>query len=197
MKALYLVIVAMILCIASCTPGPLTTEQYAAYIADEDNGLRKSVTSNGTTITVSYRPADLLVKQSLAGSISPDVIKERRKQYSQYLYFVLGLSSGNRETLHATSGDTYSGLLQTLSFRMNDFITLTTSAGDTIPVGDFMLNRTYGMGTSTDVLVVFSGEKVKGREWIQFNLNEFGLVAGNQRFRFDVKDLRESPAVRF
>jgi hypothetical protein len=183
--------------VSGCSPDALTAEEYSAYVADEDHGLRKSVSSGGATISVSYRPTDLLVRQTLTDRITPETIAERRRQYAPYLYFVLGLSAGNREALHATAGDAYSGLLQTLSFRMNDFITLTTSAGDTIPVGDFMLNRTYGMSASTDVLVVFSGEKARGKEWVQFNLNEFGLGAGNQRFRFDMKDLEDSPAVRF
>jgi len=197
MKALYLIALAALFCVAGCTTDPLTPEEYAAYIADQDNGLRKSVTVGGNTIAISYRPTDLLVKQALTGKATPEAIAARRKQYTPYLYFVLSLSAGNREALHATAGDSYSGLLQTLSFRMNDFITLTTSAGDTIPVGDFMLNRTYGMSASTDVLVVFSGEKAKGNEWVQFNVNEFGLGTGNQRFRFDMKDLEESPSVRF
>jgi len=197
MKALYILALVMLVGMTGCVPDPLTADEYAAYIADEDHGLRKSVSSDGTTISVSYRPTDLLVKQTLTNNKGSEAIAERRKQYTPYLYFVLGLSAGNREALHFTSGDTYSSLLQTLSFRMNDFITLTTSAGDTIPVGDFMLNRTYGMGASTDVLVVFSSEKTRGKEWVQFNLNEFGLGAGNQRFRFDMKDLEGCPAVRF
>lgn len=197
MRSLYFTIPALLIVMAGCTPDPLTVEEYSTYIADEDHGLRKSVTSGGATVSVSYRPTDLLVKQNLTGHASPEAIEERRKQYGPYLYFVLAISSGNHETLHETNGDDYSGLLQTLSFHMNEFITLTTSAGDTIPVGDFMLNRTYGMSASTDVLVVFNGDKTKGKEWIEFNLNEFGLDIGNQRFRFEMKDLDESPALRF
>jgi hypothetical protein len=79
---------------------------------------------------------------------------------------------------------------------MNDFVTLTT-AQDTIPVGDFMLNRTYGMSNSTDLLFVFSRDKAKDKDWVQFNLNEFGLGAGNQRFRFRTNDIADAPGVDF
>ncbi|HEY9006529.1 MAG TPA: hypothetical protein VIM75_10355, partial [Ohtaekwangia sp.] len=63
--------------------------------------------------------------------------------------------------------------------------------------GDFMLNRTYGMSNSTDLLFVFSKEKAKGKDWIQFNLNELGLGIGNQRFRFEMRDLENVPEVTF
>ncbi len=91
----------------------------------------------------------------------------------------------------------YSDLVQTLSFRMSHYVTLTTAPADTIPVGDFMLNRTYGLSQSTDLLFVFNNEKVRGKEWIQFNLNEFGLGTGNQRFRFRTKDIETLPGIDF
>ena len=36
-------------------------------------------------------------------------------------------------------------------------------------------------------------EKAKNQDWIQFNVNEFGLDVGNQRFRFDTKDIEHCP----
>lgn len=80
---------------------------------------------------------------------------------------------------------------------MNEYVMLTTSARDTIPVGDFMLNRTYGLSASTDVLVVFNREKARGADWVQINLSEFGLGVGSQRFRFSRKDLDEIPRIKF
>jgi hypothetical protein len=70
---------------------------------------------------------------------------------------------------------------------------MTTSASDTIPVADFILNRTYGLSSSTDVLVIFNKEKTIDQQWVQFNLNEFGMNLGNSRMRFKVKDLEGCP----
>ena len=47
------------------------------------------------------------------------------------------------------------------------------------------------------LLFVFNKEKAKGREWVQFNLNEFGMSIGNQRFRFDRETLDNPPAIDF
>jgi hypothetical protein len=185
------------LMMAACKPSHLTPEELSAYIAEEDHGLKKSVSMRETNISVSYRPTDLWVQQEL-GNDPADAkrIETLRKKYDRYVYFILSLSRNDKEALHQTGGEQYSELVRTLSFRMNDYVTLTT-AQDTIPVGDFMLNRTYGMSNSTDVLFVFNREKAKERDWVQFNLNEFGLGAGNQRFRFEIKDLEDAPGISF
>ena len=74
---------------------------------------------------------------------------------------------------------------------------MATAAQDTIPVADFILNRTYGLASSTDLLVVFNNQKAQGKEWGQFNLNEFGVNTGSLRMRFRVTDLEECPFIDF
>jgi hypothetical protein len=59
------------------------------------------------------------------------------------------------------------------------------------------LNRTYGLSSTTDLLFVFNKKKAAGTDWVQFNLNEFGLGLGNQRFRFSTMDLEETPQINF
>lgn len=195
--------VASIFCLIAlalfgCRPAYLSPQEVKAYSLDEDNGLLKSVAVDQTKINVLYRPTDLLVHQEIGDEKTDSItVKKLRQKYGQYLYFILSLSAGEHEALHQTSGAQYSDLVQTLSFRMPEYVTMTTSANDTIPVADFMLNRTYGMNSATDILFVFSSERVKDKEWIQFNLNEFGLRVGNQRFRFDMKDLQNVPEVSF
>ncbi|HEY9045501.1 MAG TPA: hypothetical protein VIN08_06375 [Ohtaekwangia sp.] len=185
--------------IAGCTSRNLSGEDLTAFAADESHGLHKSVAAaNNVTIDVTYRPTDLLVYQEVGKSkTTPQQIDSLRKKYSQYLYFILSLSANNKEALHQTGGEQYGDLVQTLSFRMNNYVTLTTSVNDSIPVGDFMLNRTYGMSRSTDLLFVFNKEKANGKDWVQFNLNEFGLGIGNQRLRFEMDDLEDIPKVTF
>jgi hypothetical protein len=176
----------------------MTADELSAYVMDEDNGMTKVVKAGDTHVEVMYRPTDLWVHQELGGQ-SPDEVrvKEIRSRYELYYYFVLSLSRNEKEALHQLSGGMpqYSELVNTLSFRMHDYVNMTTSAQDTIPVGDFILNRTFGMSQSTDVLFVFSRQEVKESEWVQFNLNEFGLGVGNQRFRFRVKDLEGAPKI--
>ncbi len=194
----YFYVIFFIPLFSGCKPNHVSADRLVSYVADESNGLRKSVISSGTTIEVIYRPTDLLVHQELAGSsATPEQIETSREKYSQYLYFILSLSIENKEALHQSAGSQYGDLIQILSFKMNSYVSLTTAASDTIPVADFMLNRTFGMATSTDVLFVFSKEKTQGTDWVQFNLNEFGLGTGNQRLRFAMRDLEDAPQIDF
>lgn len=175
----------------------MTADELTQYVADEDNGLKKESTMGATTVSLIFRPTDLIVSQELEWADNHFPIDSIQKKYASYYFFVLSLSRNNKEALHQTNMNEYSDLLNTLSFRMNEFVTMTTAAQDTIPVGDFMLNRTFGMSSSTDLLFVFDKTKAKDQQWVQFNLNEFGLGVGNQRFRFDVTDLENVPRVDF
>lgn len=183
----------------SCGPKEISKEELQSYILDEDNGLRKSAEFNGTNISVTYRPTDLWVDQEVGDKIVDKAsIDSLRGKYSSYYYFIVSLSRNNKEALHqVASMSEYSEIVQTMSFRMPEHVTLTTTKQDTIPVGDFMLNRTYGLSSSTDILFAFNREKANGNSWVQFNLNEFGLGLGNQGFRFSIKDFEQTPILNF
>jgi hypothetical protein len=74
---------------------------------------------------------------------------------------------------------------------------LVTSQADTIPVGDYAFQRTYGMGSSNALLFAFPRAEKARPEWIQFDLNEFGLGTGSLRFRFRQQDLEAVPPLKF
>lgn len=195
MRCLYLTVILAIC--GACEPDRLTPEELDIYIEDEANGLIKFVETGRSRVGVAYRPTDLLVHQDIVGTTTAEMIEAERKKYSPYLYFILSLSTDNREALHAAEAMKYGDLVQTLSFRMGDYVTLTTDANDTIPVSDFVLNRTYGLSNSTDLLFVFDRMKAEDKEWVQFNLNECGLGIGNQHFRFKMDDIKSIPVVTF
>ncbi|MBT1686913.1 hypothetical protein [Dawidia soli] len=178
----------------------MSKDELIAFVGDEENGVRQSVTIGRTEVNIQYRPTDLWVAQELDGETPRKAqIDSLRKKYDRYYYFILSFSQDKKEALHQVQEGfgQYSELVQVLSFHMPEYVTLTTSAQDTIPVGDFMLNRTYGMSSATEVLFVFSREKATDQEWVQFNLNEFGMGIGNQRFRFKRSDLENVPALAF
>lgn len=196
MKSVCVALVCLV--VTACGYRELSQEELVRYIHDETHGIHKSAVVDGTAIDVTYRPTDLWVHQETGGNaVSAVAIDSLRKKYDRYYYFILSLSKNEKEALTPAEGlGTYGDLVQTMSFRMAEYVTLTTPS-DSIPVGDFMLNRTYGLSRSTEVLFVFGKEKTVGAEWVQFNLNEFGLGTGNQRFRFKVKDLERAPKIRF
>jgi len=181
------------------TPTSLAPSELDKYVLDFEHGLIQKTQINGYSIEVYNKPTDLWVLQEIKDIKFDNVVVDKlREKYGQYYYFILNLSRDNREALHANGADgQYSDLVQTLSFRMGAFVNLTTSKHDTISLGDFVLNRTYGMSDATSLLFVFDREKAKNSEWVQFNLNEFGLGVGNQRFRFDTKHLNQVPKIDF
>jgi hypothetical protein len=185
----------LIVLVIGCKPQSFPSEkELIAYIQDEENGLKKTNDAGDYKVTVTYRPTDLLIMQEVGEKPTKEAVAKARKKYQNYFYFILSLSKSGKEALDQSQGfGQYSEMVQKLSFRVPEFVNMTTSASDTIPVADFILNRTYGLGSSTDILVVFNKEKTKDQPWTQFNLNEFGMNLGNSRIRFKVSDLENCP----
>ncbi len=177
----------------------MTPEELNRFILNADNGLIQTTEINDYTVQVNYKPTDLWMHQEIGNDhVDESKMKLLRSKYDPYYYFVLSLSKNNKEALQVNGNfGQYSELVQTLSFRMNSFVNLTTASKDTIPTADFILNRTYGLSNATSLLFVFNRAKAKGKEWVQFNLNEFGLGIGNQRFRFKTDDLQNVPSINF
>lgn len=190
-----------ILLLSCDTPTHLSEQALLEYVANEANGLQKSVSANNFTLTLQYKPTDFLVAQELKANAvrnEQDIMKHR-SHYSQYAYFVLQLSAANKEALRALPGGypAYSNMLQTLSFRMNDYAKLLTSKQDTILLADFSYTPLFGLTKNTTVLLVFDKEKLAKCRWIELQLAEFGLGVGKKKFRFRMKDLQQTPRLDF
>lgn len=203
MRILYSKIPVIVYCaiiLLSCSEKEISHAALIEYVQDESNGLIKKNEVNGIVTEVTYKPTDMWVQLEVGDEpVRSEVLDSLRNHYGKYYYFILNLSKNNKEALHSAPGSSgeYSDLVQTLSFRMSEFVTLTTEKQDTIPVGDFILDRTYGLSSSTAVLFVFANDEAKKTDWIQFNLNEFGLGTGNQRFRFKTEELENIPMIHF
>ena len=192
----------IVLCCISCAKKQVTDEQgLKSYIANPENKLVQEKKIKNINLKVQYRPTALFVAQELRALPNPDTndIKRLKEKYSQYDYFAVSISSNGKEALYNASGDQadFSALLQTLSFRMDQYAHLITDKRDTIPVGDFFFPRTYGSTQASTLLFAFSGEKAKEATWLQFDLEEFGLGIGKHRFRFYTKDIENLPQLTF
>jgi hypothetical protein len=185
--------------ICSCSnPAYLSQEDLSQYLSTSHK-LSNAIVSNDVTIKVTYKPTDLLVAQELGMNKNPTEkeIRDARNKYNSHYYFAVSFSKSGREILSASTGgvNNFSDLLQRISFRMAEVVNLTTSNRDTIPVADYVYNRSFGMGHSTDLLFVFDKSKTKNSESIQINLDEFGLGTGKQSIRFNVSDLQSAPKI--
>lgn len=174
----------------------MSEDELLAYLRNPDNGLKKDIVMNGIQMSVMYRPADFLVAQEMAAGVT-DIVKLEQK-YRGNNYFLMSLSADGKEAIQAATMPhyQYSELLQTVSFRLGEFIHMTTSKRDTIPLQDFVYASTFGMGTSNDVLMAFEKDTVNDLEWIQINVGEFGLGLGRQTLRFEQDDIEALPKLK-
>lgn len=196
-----LLVVALIL-FGNCSESKLSTNDLITYISDFDNGLRKTETINGISFDLTYRSTDLIIDSQLSSrALSQTVLDTLRQHYGGYYYFVLSLSThDNQEVLRPNqfSFNQYSELVQRMSFRMHEYVTLVTSADDSIFLSDYLLENTYGLASANTILLVFSKEDITpDATWVQINLNEFGLGTGHLRFRFSLDEIRKCPSIDF
>lgn len=178
----------------------MTEEDLQKYVQEEDHGLLQKDSVHGLTIEVMNRPTGLLVAQELRNTspVTDSLVKSVKDQYAKNLYFNLTLSIQDQDPLlQSGSMSTFSSLLQTMAFQMDKYVFLTTSNKDTIPVGDFVYPRLYGMGRGSTVLFAFAGDELdKEKGWVEFHLLEFGMGSGNRKYRFDMDDLRDAPDLK-
>lgn len=193
-------IMLFIFLLFGCKPEYLDKEGLIAYISDADNGLIKTQTIGGTEVSISYKPADLLILQE--NGWKPEISSEKymalRDKYEHHYYFTLTLSKNNKEIVNVADVGlgNFSSLVETLSFRMGEFTNVTTPK-DTIAVADYVFSHTYGMSNANTLLYVFPKDRISDDGWVQFNLKEFGLGLGNLSFRFDTNNLNSIPKIEF
>lgn len=183
----------------ACTPpAELHKNELSEFVLDAKNGLYQEKQTNGMDISLYYKPTGLLVAQETDEKTQPKEIEQLKDKYDNYAYFILDIAAGGKNALYSASGSmgNFSENLQTLAFRMDQYVNMTTSAQDTIPVADFIYPRMYGMSKSATVMFVFNKEKIKNSDWVSFNLNEFGMLTGDQQFRFKTKDIETVPKLK-
>jgi hypothetical protein len=192
-------LLAFTVLLSGCGPKKIKDiEGLSAFVKDEENRVTNRANSGDFTFTATVLPTDwLVVMEAGEEELASDTISKWRRRFDRFLYFQLSISRNGKEALHQLGDNAiYSELVNTLSFHMENYVNLTT-ADDTIAVHDYSLNRTYGLNESTDLIFSFERDKLRDQEWIQFNLNEFGLGVGNQRFRFRRSDLDAVPEISF
>lgn len=194
-----LIFLGVLVCLVSCVKDFKSAEELQTFIADEDNGLTKSKRVGDVTIKVTHRPTDLLVDQELNGEVSEEVVKKLRNKYSKYAYFTLSLSAQNKEVeaYQVSDQGSFGSRVQQLSFGMTDVVELHTNTKDTVAVADYVYQRTFGIGNSSDMLFAFERDELKKSQWIQFQLDDFGLGIGTNRFRFKTKHIQNPPQLKY
>lgn len=188
--------------LTSCTPETVETEEeLLTYVRDEDHGLYQKQERNGLEVSLMYRPTDLVINQELQSkkTITQPEIQKLKEQYGPYAYFVLSYSDRGKEALYTRSqgqGD-FSEKLRRLSFRMGEYVHMTTSQKDTLYLKDSYYPRMHGMGTSSRVLLVFDRAKIEQSEWASLHVKDVGFGTGRMHFKINTKEIKDIPGLEF
>ena len=190
-------LIGLVVLVSCENPAQLSEKELTEFVNDPANGVSKTIQAGKMEMKVTLRPNDFLVYQEVGEEGSKEDIAEASKRYDDYLYLMLSLSAGEKDALYGLSQDqgVFSENLQVLSFRMGQYVTLTTSKQDTIPVGDYIFNRTFGLSKSNDLMFVFNREKISEEGWVSFNIGEFGMSTGRRNFRFELDDIYAVPTL--
>ncbi|GFZ94241.1 hypothetical protein GCM10011531_27550 [Aquaticitalea lipolytica] len=196
---LYLTFIVFLL--VNCSNNAFTDEEaLLEYLKDEENGYVQRKSVNGIDFELMYRPTDLLVKQELGDSIISDRVKVLRDKYSKYLYFNLSMSKNNKELLSTTPKNRaeFGQMVNQLVFGMNEKVHLYTQSNDTIQMIDYVYPRLYGMGKSSSLMFVFQrDEKKLKEEYLNFNIQDFGLLTGEVNFKVSSQKVNKEPYIQF
>lgn len=190
----YIIFALSVIFFSSCGARQLRQPDLEQFATDPANGLVQTSRVQSLDFSVSYRPTGLFLAQELSSRSDTAGIAALKKKYNSAHYLILNISMDGKEALGNT-GDfsQFSELLQTFSFRIGEQVTLATSSGDTLVLGDFAFQRTYGMSSGNAILFAFLKQERKPYDWLEFTVREFGLGSGIQRFRFREKDIDAIP----
>lgn len=174
----------------ACKQKSLSKEQLQTYIQDPDNGLIHMQSIRDLSVTVQFVPSSLLSD----GAMRQDK-QENGDPYAKNQYFLLSIQRNGMEALKPGEVDiaSHSSLLQTLAFRMTDYASLVVNT-DTLHPANSILDRTYGQGPGTQLLLAFPAPATISNE--EFYLNDFGLSTGNLHYSFLAQDIQAIPSLQ-
>jgi hypothetical protein len=183
---------------AGCS-GSLKQPAYRAYLAEPAHGHAQVV--SGTSVTCSYRPADLLVSQEMtqeATTASPAFVDSLRRTYAGKLYCTLALARDSAEMETGVIRDE-TALGQTISYLNNgiahDVYLRGLDQPDSVAALAATYARQYGNTGRSTVLLVFAAPKLDVRRGftITYRDSHFGLAP--LRFVFTGQAVQNLPAL--
>lgn len=189
---------------AACRKKNMGYDELLRHTKKPKNGLLQSIEINkDTKLDLQYQPSDILVYNDYQDSEKKDtsVIRKLKDKYEMSLYFKLLLSSNGKEMLsyNTTSLKEVSERINTLAFHIQEYIYIITDKNDTIQASACFSDRTFGMNSSTNVLLGFSRKEVMNETINKFkvNIDEMGFDIGDRFVVFDKQKIENCPQIKF
>lgn len=180
----------MLLVLLSCRSKTATESEMNFYLADPDNGLRKTLVKEDVNLEISYRPRELVF------------IRESRKDQQPATldsmdYFMFRLSRNGKVIEHIYGADQaeYNRVISYLDGELGNDIYLQRDGTIIYPAGVSLMPSVNTAGASTIILVFKSAlRKYDGEFTIMFNDSMFGT--GQTDFEFNSRDIKRVPSLK-
>lgn len=196
-----LVYISLVLTVVACGSKSFDSKKALLhYLKDTNNGYHFQKSINGLDYSLTYRPTDLIVIQSIGDNHRIDEVTRLRKKYSDYLYFKLSIGSNGQELLSHNLGSRaeFGAMVNKLSFGMTEKVNLSSQKRDTLALLDYAYPRMYGMGNSTEMLLVYEkNTQAMHQDYLLFTIRDLGFNTGEVSFRIDTKKLEQQPQLNF
>lgn len=184
----------------ACKPS-MERKELLKYLNKPENGLCIEKHINGVDMALRYKPYQLFVGQHLRAfpdSLRADELPKYEALYKDNLYLQLSLGRNQHEIVNAyVNTPMYGQLVRSLSFGMRDLVVLTTQDRDTLLMKDFSFTPTYGMATSSQVLLVFDKNKIGNSDYLKFQVKEMGLETGQVSFKIKTENIKQVPNLKY
>ncbi len=170
------------------------SDSLTQYVSSSEK-YHQETQAGATILSVTYRPTDLVLSGETRENTPANEITEKREHYNSYLYFQLAIQQDGKEWLQQQiSLPTYGDLVQTLSFRMGQYVQLITPSDTLAPVSTYH-DRMYGLSKATQLLIAFP-RTLEKEEQIKLVVREFGGGLGMHQFAFQSTDLLNEPELK-
>jgi hypothetical protein len=190
-----IVILVSAFLLGACSAESLSKKELIKYLNNEKNGTVRSRTELGKQYKLVFRPSDLVIERELAAKkLNPDSLKA---SLQNRLYFILSLSADSAE-LFRYDNERFGSLLKDVSFRLAEYISLKDEENkQEFFLSDFICPRTYGMGSSTSVLLCFDDKDLsKTRKYTLYIRDFLNESPDKLKFEFDRTDLEKVPRLK-
>lgn len=185
----------------SCTQKSFDSkDELWEFLRNDDNEYLHKKSVNGYDFSLLYKPTDILVDQELRDKYSEKEIQNLRNKYSQYLYFTLSISRGNKELLSTApkNRQEFGAMVNQLAFGMGKKVHVFTPQKDTLELLDYVYPRMYGMSKSTSMLFVYPRDnKFLQEEYLNITIEDLGTYTGEVKFKIPTRRIKNEPKLKF
>lgn len=197
----FLLIISLVLSFSSCS-NELSKNEYLKYLQDPENGLVKIVEINNIQIKCEYKPSDYVVLNQLSKQLETEKTitntKDLLSEADDFITFYIKLSSTKENDFLKTdllNKDQYYKRLNYYNSEIeNDLILV--QGKDTLQSNYTYLERNFGIGNESTLIVGFVKNKEKASENFSLILNEQALNLGQIKFDFLSEKINKVPKVK-